>query len=201
MRITSGKARAITLKSPRGDATRPATDAARQAVFSSLGAIADGARVLDLFAGTGSYGLEALSRGAKSVVFVENAKAALDCLKANVENVKKALGAGCTTVLRADCLNLKKSALGDDFDLIFADAPYPLLLKKSAEIFEKLAEFSAENTIVMLEAPAEFEPPAGSKLEVFKRLGKCSKGKPSQLLMRLKTQKSESESEVENETL
>ena len=76
MRITSGFARGISLDAPKGDTTRPATDAARQAIFSSLGEAVVGAQVLDMFAGTGSYGLEAASRGAKSAVFVEKSPAA-----------------------------------------------------------------------------------------------------------------------------
>src|SRR5258708_32993696 len=71
MRISGGIARGITLATPKGDATRPATDGMRQAVFSSLGASVVGARFLDLFAGSGAYGLEALSPGAASGVFVE----------------------------------------------------------------------------------------------------------------------------------
>ena len=91
MRITSGFARGILLDSPRGKSTRPATDAARQAIFSSLGGIVEGASVIDLFAGTGSYGLEAASRGAASVLFFENDRNALGALRANLERVKKAV--------------------------------------------------------------------------------------------------------------
>lgn len=184
MRITSGKARGIILKSPKGDATRPATDAARQAVFSSISEFVEGANVLDLFAGTGSYGLEALSRGAKSAVFVENSRQAAACLKGNVAAVKKSMGEIDARVLSADCFNMKADSFGEPFDLIFADAPYPLLLKKSCEVFALLLRFSTPETLVMLEAPAEFEPPETSAFEVLKRLGKNSKGKPSQLLMR-----------------
>lgn len=186
MRITSGKARGIILKSPKGDATRPATDAARQAVFSSIADLVDGANVLDVFAGTGSYGLEALSRGAKSVAFVENSRQALMCLKDNIASVKKSMGEIEARVISTDCFNLKLDTFQTPFDLIFADAPYPLLLKKSDEIFALLNQFSSPDTLIMLEAPAEFEPPASSEFEVIKRLGKNSKGKPSQLLMRRK---------------
>lgn len=183
MRITSGKARAISLKSPKGDSTRPATDAARQAVFSSLGSLVEGASVLDLFAGTGSYGLEALSRGAKSAVFVENGRMPIECLKLNIEAVKKAAGDFEARILRADCLTLKPEMFGETFDLIFADAPYPLLLSEARAIFEVLKKLAGESTLVVLEAPGEFEPPQHSGFEVLRRLGKSSKGKPSQLIM------------------
>ena len=196
MRITSGKARAISLKSPKGDSTRPATDAARQAVFSSLGPLVEGAEVLDLFAGTGSYGLEALSRGAKSAVFVENARVALECLKRNIEAVKKAAGDFEARILKADCLSLKPEMFAKDFDFIFADAPYPLLLDKAGEIFGLLGRLAGENTIVVLEAPGEFEPPQNSPLEVLKRLGKASKGKPCQLIMRKAAMRKAAEGEA-----
>src|SRR6187401_769321 len=92
MRISGGAARGIPLVVPKGDAVRPATDGMRQAVFSSLGERVVGARFLDLFAGSGAYGLEALSRGAAAGVFVEqNAKAA-HCLRQNITAVCKSLG-------------------------------------------------------------------------------------------------------------
>ena len=84
MRITGGEARGIPLVLPRGDAVRPATDAMRQAVFSSLGARVPGARFLDLFAGSGACRLEALSRGASGGTFVEKNPQAVACLRRNL---------------------------------------------------------------------------------------------------------------------
>ena len=81
MRISGGLARGIPLLAPRGDAVRPATDSLRQAVFSSLGERVAGARFLDLFAGTGAYGLEAISRGAAGGVFVEKDARAAACVR------------------------------------------------------------------------------------------------------------------------
>ena len=94
MRISGGGARGIPLRVPKGDAVRPATDALRQAIFSSLAQRVPGARFLDLFAGSGAYGLEALSRGAVGGVFVENNFQALGCLRQNVAAVCKSLGRG-----------------------------------------------------------------------------------------------------------
>src|SRR4051794_29287469 len=92
MRISGGRARGIPLLAPKGDAVRPATDGMRQSVFSSLGDRVVDARFLDLFAGSGAYGLEALSRGAATGVFVEqNAKAAA-CIERNIAAVCKSLG-------------------------------------------------------------------------------------------------------------
>ena len=108
MRISGGQARGILLVVPKGDAVRPATDSMRQAAFSSLGAFVVGARFLDLFAGSGAYGLEALSRGAAGGVFVEkNAKAAA-CLRRNLAAVCKSLGRDETgvEVFQADALTV-----------------------------------------------------------------------------------------------
>src|SRR5580658_3909094 len=81
VRISGGLARGIELAVPRGGAVRPATDGMRQAVFSSLGSRVEGARFVDLFAGSGAYGLEALSRGASGGTFVERSARASSCLR------------------------------------------------------------------------------------------------------------------------
>src|ERR1043165_2460605 len=91
MRITGGNARGIPLAVPKGDAVRPATDAMRQAVFSSLGARVADAQFLDLFAGSGGYGLEPLSRGAAGGTFVEQNAKAVACLRQNIAAVCKSL--------------------------------------------------------------------------------------------------------------
>ena len=125
MRITSGIARGISLDAPKGDSTRPATDAAREALFSHLGEAVAGAAVLDLFAGTGSYGLEAASRGAARAVFAENDPRAFACLKKNAAAVSKALRAGGSEAsletLSLDCARAAKTLAGTKFDIVFAD--------------------------------------------------------------------------------
>src|SRR5580658_7327696 len=95
MRIIAGLAKGMTLAVPR-TGVRPTADRIREAVFSSLGERVVGARVLDLFAGTGAIGLEAASRGAASVTFVENARGALACLEKNVETSKRYRELTCT---------------------------------------------------------------------------------------------------------
>ena len=94
MRISGGAARGIELQVPRGDTVRPATDGMRQAVFSSLGARTAGARFVDLFAGSGAYGLEAFSRGAGGGSFVERNAKACACLRRNIAAVCRSLGKG-----------------------------------------------------------------------------------------------------------
>ena len=120
MRIIAGLARGLPLTVPRGDATRPTSDRVREAIFSSLGARVTGAAILDLFAGTGALGLEALSRGARSAVFIEQARAALDCLTKNLAGFKPAPVA---TVVRGEVLR-ELARLTGPFELIFSDPPY-----------------------------------------------------------------------------
>jgi 16S rRNA (guanine966-N2)-methyltransferase len=121
MRITGGQLGSRRLEAPKGAATRPTSDRVREALFNILSDRCAGARVADLFAGTGALGLEALSRGAAFVVFVERSKEALASLNANV----RALGVGQKT--RVVPLPVERAArtLGDErFDLVFADPPY-----------------------------------------------------------------------------
>ena len=121
MRITGGQYRSRALKAPKGSLTRPTSDRVREALFSILGPRAAARRVLDLYAGTGALGLEALSRGAESVVFVERAKEALAALEANVE----ALGVrGRVRVVALPAERAARNLEGDRFDLVFADPPY-----------------------------------------------------------------------------
>ena len=186
MRITAGYARGIFLNSPKGDATRPATDAARLAIFSSLGDIIENAQILDIFAGTGSYGLEAASRGAKSVVFIENNAQAFKVLKSNIAEVKKLVSANFSAIM-CDCLKSAKRLENTNFDIVFADPPYALL--SNADFQEKLFSFfkeiACQDTIFVLEAPAEYNLPQTEQIEELKRLGKKSKGKPSQIIFKI----------------
>lgn len=119
MRIIAGRWGGRALVAPKGRATRPTSDRVREALFSILGDVA-GFHVLDLFAGTGAFALEALSRGAASAVAVERARAALAVLRANA----RALGA--EDVLDIVCTDaLRFVARGRTFDLVFADPPWP----------------------------------------------------------------------------
>jgi 16S rRNA (guanine966-N2)-methyltransferase len=174
MRISGGAARGIPLLVPKGDAVRPATDGARQAVFSSLGARVAGARFLDLFAGSGAYGLEALSRGAAGGVFVEqNAKAAT-CVKQNIAAVCKSLGRDThdLTVVQADARAVPLGGGGPP-DLVFIDPPYELIAEIAPGVFARLTEMLAPKpeALVVFELPGELElAPTGWTL--VKRLGK-----------------------------
>lgn len=176
MRISGGQARGITLVVPKGDAVRPATDGMRQAVFSSLGARVVDARFLDLFAGSGAYGLEAVSRGAKAGVFVEQSGKAIGCVRKNIEAVCKSVGreARDLTVVQADARGVPATALAFGVpDLVFIDPPYELIEDLAPGLFARLSDVLASklDAIVVFEYPGELEiAPVGWTL--LKRLGK-----------------------------
>jgi 16S rRNA (guanine966-N2)-methyltransferase len=119
LRVISGSAGGLLLQSPKKHALRPTQDRIRQVIFSSLAEQVPGARVLDLYAGTGSLGIEALSRGAASAVFVEQEREAVDCIRANLRHCRLEGG----EVRQGDALAYLAQE-GEPFDLIFADPPY-----------------------------------------------------------------------------
>ncbi|MFZ5494348.1 MAG: RsmD family RNA methyltransferase [Verrucomicrobiota bacterium] len=173
MRITGGKARGIPLALPRGDAVRPATDALRQAVFSSLAARVEGVRFLDLFAGSGAYGLEALSRGAAGGIFVEKDARTAGFIRQNIAAVCKSLGcpAGGLQVITADATTVAPP--GDPPDLVFVDPPYEIIPEIAPQVFARLRGLLAtkDDPLVVFEMPGECElTPAG--WVCAKRLGK-----------------------------
>jgi 16S rRNA (guanine966-N2)-methyltransferase len=172
MRITGGKARGIPLGLPKGDAVRPATDALRQAVFSSLALQVPGARFLDLFAGSGAYGLEAFSRGASGGVFVENNTRTAAFIRHNIAAVCKSVGreAAGLQVINADATTVPWGAAPD---LVFVDPPYDMIPEIAPKLFARLTEllvFKAD-LIVVFEMPGEMDlSPEG--WACLKRLGK-----------------------------
>jgi 16S rRNA (guanine966-N2)-methyltransferase len=171
MRITGGIARGIPLETGKRSDIRPATDMMRQAVFSSLGAAVAGARVLDLFAGTGAYGLEALSRGAASVRFVELDKNGIAAIGRNLAAVCKSMGtepSNCR-VERADAFSVRPD--GEKVDLVFADPPYAIIPPRSADLFAVAAANLAPGGLFLFEMPGELEL-KGKGFTLLKRLGK-----------------------------
>ncbi len=120
MRVVSGSAGGVPLKVPKGPDLRPTMDMVKNAIFSSLAESIDGTRVLDLFAGAGSLGIEALSRGAASCVFVESDRRACACIRDNIAKTKVTGG----EVIPADAIKWVARAVPASFELIFADPPY-----------------------------------------------------------------------------
>jgi len=119
LRVISGTAGGLHLKSPKRHALRPTQDRIRQVIFSSLAEVVPGARVLDLYAGTGSFGIEALSRGAASATFVEKEAEAVQCIRDNLAHCHLQ-----GDVRQSDATTYLERTPDDRFDLIFADPPY-----------------------------------------------------------------------------
>ena len=161
MRIVAGTSRGRRLVVPDGTDVRPTSDRVRESVFNALYSLddaVDGATVLDLFAGTGALGLEALSRGAAHVTFVENDRGAATALKANIES----LGfAAQSAVVRADA---RRWQPGHGFDLAFLDPPYDF-----AEWDSLLSKLSA--TLAVVESNRPIAPPPGWGLVRERRYG------------------------------
>lgn len=193
MRIVSGAHRGRTLTAPKGAQTRPTSDRVRESLFASLeglGAV-DGARVLDLFAGSGALGLEALSRGAASCAFVDHHRSAIAALRANVS----ALGVGAqttieqTTALRALASRTAGADSGDDapvggsaasgaaaeagsgFDLVFADPPYPLSEDDLTAVLTALVPLlcGLEALVVVERSARSPQPGLPPELEVYRQ--------------------------------
>jgi 16S rRNA (guanine966-N2)-methyltransferase len=158
MRVIAGRWGGRRLQAPPGEATRPTSDRVREALFSVLGDRVDGARVLDLFAGSGALGIEALSRGAAHATFVDSAPAAIRSLTANLS----ALGADAE-VRRADARRFlgAASANGRHYDLVFLDPPYRLAGRLGGELAAALPAVLAPGAMVVTEsdrrAPLELE--------------------------------------------
>ncbi len=161
MRVIAGSAGGIRLDVPRTD-VRPTMDRVKAAIFSSLGDAIAGARVLDLFAGTGALGIEALSRGAESAIFVEEKKAAVGAIEQNLARTK------FTGMVRQyDVFEfVRTTSPREPFDLIFADPPYEKM--RSGEAFTDLlmndpilaALLAVEGIFVLEKRPGEEIPDA-----------------------------------------
>jgi 16S rRNA (guanine966-N2)-methyltransferase len=148
MRIVAGAARGRRLVVPRGGEVRPTADRVKEALFSSLQPSLSGARVLDLFAGSGALGLEALSRGAASVTFVERSRPALTALRRNSEVV----GLPGVHVVPGDVVAVLRGELADGpFDLVVLDPPYDLPDASLAACLDAVLRHLADHAIVVVE--------------------------------------------------
>lgn len=172
---------------PKGDAVRPATDGMRQSVFSSLGPRVEGARFLDLFAGSGAYGLEALSRGASGGLWVEKHRRTTELLRRNIASVCRSMKRAETNlaVRCGDATGVPWDDMNVPPDLVFIDPPYPLIEKVAPGIFSALKELLREgdDPRVVFEMPGEvtLAPP---DFEFVKRIGKRAQ-QPTVCIFRL----------------
>lgn len=178
MRVDSGSHRGTRLAVPEGKDVRPTSDRARQAIFNILvhghDALA-GAKVLDVFAGSGALGLEALSRGAKSLVAIENDRAAADCIKLNVAACHESER---TTIVLGDALNppeAQRHARFTPADLVFLDPPYGQDLVVPALSALLRRGWIADNALIVVEMAGRdaFAPPPGFTLIDERRYGKA----------------------------
>ncbi len=172
MRVITGTARGITLDAPRSG-LRPTMDRVREAVFSSLGDAVPGSRVLDLFAGSGSFGIEALSRGAESAAFVDSERASCDTIRRNLARTRLTGNIQCMDVFRF----LELYAMESAYDLIFADPPYTRHdseqdLSGQIAASQLLVQALAPNGTLILECSREPENHPGLELLKIKRYGK-----------------------------
>jgi 16S rRNA (guanine966-N2)-methyltransferase len=145
LRIVAGEFKGRRLRAPRGTRTRPTADRVREALFSMLGDVG-GTRVLDLYAGSGALGIEALSRGAESAVFVERDPQAVAAIERNLT----AIGVEAT-VSRQDVLRYLGGAEGP-FDLVFCDPPYDSASRLAAPLAERLPMLTAEDARIVTES-------------------------------------------------
>jgi 16S rRNA (guanine966-N2)-methyltransferase len=155
LRIIAGSHKGARIFAPKGEETRPTGDRVREAAFNLIGPVDDMA-VLDLFAGSGAMGLEAMSRGAKTAVLVESDREARKAIERNLEK----LGLTGVTVLRSDARRAlaAEAAAGRRYDLVLVDPPYRMLDSLLPTLSTYLPTVLAEDGIVVLESPATEHP-------------------------------------------
>jgi len=156
IRIISGKYGGRKIQAPDNSRTHPMSERIRNALFNSIGNEIEGAVVLDAFAGTGAVGLEALSRGAKKVVFVEKDRVAQKILSENIRTLEVE---NTTYIMRASLTNWLSTYKGDEFDVIFADPPYH---DPQFSTVAKLFGLLKPGGLMVLSHPGRGEEPTGT---------------------------------------
>ena len=168
MRIISGTRKGRRIAAPPGDSTRPTSDRVREALFNILGAV-DDVTVLDLFAGSGALGLEALSRGARRCVFVESDRVAARVI---AENLTKLELTGAVVDKRDALAVLREAgARGTTYDLVFCDPPYGDWGRLEPQLAELLPPVLAEEGMLVVETGARTEPQLPLALTTSRRYG------------------------------
>jgi 16S rRNA (guanine966-N2)-methyltransferase len=170
MRVIAGSLGGRTIAAPPGRATRPTGDRVREALFSTLGPL-HGERVLDLFAGSGALGIEALSRGAEHAVFVERDSRALAALRANLDTL--GLRGAQAEVRPGDARGALKNAhvRSETYDLIFVDPPYRHAAEIGEELGDGLAACLAPGGRIVFESDRRAVPELGLALTHERRYG------------------------------
>jgi 16S rRNA (guanine966-N2)-methyltransferase len=166
LRVISGKARGRKLRPVPGDTTRPVTDRVKVSLFNIIGADIEGATLLDLFAGTGSIGIEALSRGATFVRFLDLNRRAVETIQANLAHTRLEAGA---EVLRGDAFAWLNRPVDRLFDYIYIAPPqYKGLWKQALLEVDRRVDWLSEDAWVIVQIhPREYEPVELTNLEKF----------------------------------
>ncbi len=169
VRVIAGEFRGRRLVAPDTADTRPVTDRVKEAVFSSLADTVDEAEVLDLYAGAGSFGIEALSRGARHATFVENGRRALDALRRNLE----AVGAKSRATVIPTSVERFLEATTATFDLVFCDPPWPVDTEALTGTLERLVPHLADRALVVVSRRSSdtIPQPAGLRIDTERRYG------------------------------
>ncbi len=156
MRIIAGTRKGARIFAPKGHDTRPTADRVREAAFNLIGPVVEGSTVLDLYAGSGAMGLEALSRGAASAVFVESDR---DACRAIERNLDKLRFTGATIVNR-DALQAlaAEAAAGRSYDLVLVDPPYRMFSSLQTGLAAYLPAVIADDGLLVVETDAKEEP-------------------------------------------
>jgi len=151
VRVIAGSAKAVTLKVPPGKMIRPSLDKVKGAIFNVIGRRVEDARVLDLFAGTGALGIEALSRGARHCVFVDSSRVACRTIRTNLAKTK--LAARARIVNASVAKYFKKRSGEEKFEIVFVDPPYAQRETATAanEIYENAEYFLNDKRILVFE--------------------------------------------------
>jgi len=168
VRIVAGSHKGHRIEAPKGIVTRPTGDRVREALFSIIGPVED-ARVLDLFAGSGALGLEALSRGASSCVFVERDRQAARVIQSNLEKLRLT-GAVVVTEDAAAALRAERDR-GRRYDLVLADPPYEDWLADEMVLAKLLPSVLADDGLVVVETSERVEPDLPLDLVTTRRYG------------------------------
>jgi 16S rRNA (guanine966-N2)-methyltransferase len=168
VRIIAGERRGARIAAPKGDATRPTGDRVREAAYNLIGPVDDTA-VLDLFAGSGAMGLEALSRGARRCVFVESDRAACAVIKANLEKLRLT-GA---LVLCKDAFQALRDerAAGRTYDLVVVDPPYGAWADLEPRLVEALPGVLGPDGVLVVETSSRIEPELPLPVVTSRRYG------------------------------
>lgn len=168
MRIIAGTHRGRRIAAPKGETTRPTGDRVREALYNLVGPV-DDATVLDLYAGSGALGLEALSRGARRCVFVEADGAACRAIKTNLETLELT---GAIVHQRDAIAALREETLaGRRYDLVLLDPPYERWAATEARLAELLPRVVADTGLVVVETDARLEPELPLELTTTRRYG------------------------------